>query len=161
GVAGYEDGKVAGPSASLYDWRRRTVAEPLPVNLSSTGPLALGDIDGDGDLDLFVGGRVIAGRWPEAASSRIYRKEAGRWVLDAGNTRAFEKAGLVSGAVFSDLDGDGLPELLLACEWGPIRLFRNSGGRLHEETEPWGLDRYTGWWNGVTVGDLDGDGKLD
>jgi hypothetical protein len=86
----------------------------------------------------------------------------------------FEKAGLVSGAVFSDLDGDGRPELILACEWGPVRVFKNEAGKLipwdapvtlHSEPETRNpvttLSRLTGWWNGVTTGDLDGDGRMD
>jgi hypothetical protein len=90
--------------------------------------------------------------------------------LDQENTRTLEKVGLVSGAVWSDLDGDGYPELILACEWGPIRVFRNNHGKLSESTIPLAassssqgssLNQLTGWWNGVTTGDLDGDGRLD
>lgn len=161
GVACYEDGGAPGSPIALYDWQRRSVSEPLPAGASSTGPVALADIDGDGELDLFVGGRVIAGRWPEPPSSWIYRHHGGTWTLDELNTKQLEKAGLVSGAVFADLDEDGWPDLLLACEWGPIRFFRNHRGSLREETEAWGLARFTGWWNGVAVGDLDGDGRLD
>src|SRR5205823_866487 len=69
--------------------------------------------------------------------------------------------GLVSGALWSDLDGDGYPELVLACEWGPIKVFHNAKGELRDITKESGLDRYVGWWNGVNVGDLDGDGELD
>src|SRR5439155_15703793 len=60
-----------------------------------------------------------------------------------------------------DLDGDGLPELILACEWGPVRVFHNERGQLQEVTGQLGLDKYAGWWNGVTTGDFDGDGKMD
>src|SRR5205823_10768550 len=79
----------------------------------------------------------------------------------------------VSGAVVSDLDGDGFPELILACEWGPIRIFRNNAGKLSAwdppvrinspslNSQPSTLNLLTGWWNGVTTGDFDGDGKLD
>jgi len=68
-------------------------------------------------------GRVIPGRYPEAADSRIYRNVGGQLELDEENSRVLEKVGLVNGAVWSDLDGDGFPELILACRMGPIRVF--------------------------------------
>jgi hypothetical protein len=77
------------------------------------------------------------------------------------NTRALRGIGLVSGACWSDLNEDGFPELLLACEWGPIRVFQNRSGGLVEVTAELGLDQTTGWWTGVTTGDIDGDGRLD
>ena len=133
----------------------------LPATTASTGPITVADIDGDGDLDVFVGGRVIAGRYPESTDSKIFRNVGGQLQLDAENSRVLEKVGLVSGAVWSDLDSDGFPELILACEWGPIRVFKNERGQLHETTKKFGLDKHTGWWRGVTTGDLDGDGRLD
>ncbi len=133
----------------------------LPETHASTGPLAVADMDGDGALDLFVGGRVVPGRFPEAASSRIFRHDGKQLQLDAENSHALENVGLVSGAAWSDLDGDGWPELLLACQWGPVRVFKNSAGRFKEITAALGLDQYLGWWNSVTTGDLDGDGRLD
>ena len=75
GSANYEDGLTAGGSVRQYDPAKGTIDDTLPGHASCTGPLALADLEGDGDLDLFVGGRVIAGRWPEAADSRIYRSD--------------------------------------------------------------------------------------
>jgi len=121
----------------------------------------LADVDGDGDLDLFVGGRVIPGRYPEAASSRLFRNEGGSFVKDAANSASLTSVGLVSGAVFSDLDGDGDVELVLACEWGGLRVFRNQEGKFSDITSELGLAEKTGWWNGVTTGDFDGDGDQD
>src|SRR6185295_5058823 len=105
------------------------VAPGLPGLASSAGALALADVDGDGDLDLFVAGRVVSGRYPEPALSRLFRNEGGKFSL------AQEIRGLVSGAVFSDLDGDGLPELILAGEWAPVRVFRNEKGSFLEDTD--------------------------
>ena len=133
----------------------------LPATTASTGPITVADIDGDGDLDAFVGGRVIPGRYPESADSKIYRNDGKQLSLDAENSRVLEKAGLVSGAVWSDLDGDGFSELILACEWGPIRVFKNERSQLREITKALGLDRHSGWWRGVTTGDIDGDGRPD
>lgn len=125
------------------------------------GPLAMGDIDGDGDLDLFIGGLGIPGRYPQATPSRLYRQSGGRFLPDAENTATLAQAGLVRGAVFSDLDGDGLPELVLACDNGPVRVFQNRSGKLSEITASLGLDRFLGWWNGVSTGDFDQDGRMD
>jgi enediyne biosynthesis protein E4 len=141
---------------------------------ASIGPLAMTDMDGDGELELFAGGRVIPGRYPEAASSHIYRHRGGRWELDEANSKILEAIGLVSGAVWSDLDGDGFPELILACEWGPIRILRNSKGRLSlwdpqiksfssgspSKSQPSTLNQMTGWWTGIATGDLDGSGRM-
>jgi hypothetical protein len=132
--------------------------EPIPT---SPGPLAVADLDGDGQLEVFLGGRVIPGAYPQAASSVIYRQDHGHLVPDRDNTKALAGVGLVSGAVWSDLDGDGFPELILACEWGPVRVFKNERGHLRETTAELGLGSLTGWWNGVTTGDLDEDGSPD
>jgi hypothetical protein len=135
----------------------------------SIGPLALADVEGDGDLDLFVGGRVMPGRYPEAASSRLYRYAGTQFQLDLMNSKTLENIGLVSGAVWSDLDGDGLPELILSCEWGPVKILRNEQGRLKLWNPPVRaannststMNELTGWWNGIATGDLDSDGRMD
>ncbi len=120
---------------------------------ASGGAIAVADVDGDGDLDVFTGGRPRSGRYPEANLSKLFKNVHGRLTPDSELD-----AGIVNGAVFSDLTGDGLPELVLGCEWGPIRVYRNDGGKLHDTKQ---LARFVGWWNGVTTGDVDGDGRLD
>lgn len=146
----------------------------LPASTEAPGPLAMADLDGDGSLELFLGGRVLPGRYPQPASCRLFRRiaHAGQFTEDAENTATLKQAGLVTGAVFTDLTGDGLPELALACEWGPIRLFRNVAGRLHPWDPPVSgpgiapppgprLSAWTGWWNSVAAGDFDRDGRMD
>jgi hypothetical protein len=158
GSANYEDGTSV--ESGVIDYRSNEGAERLKILETSVGPLAVTDLTGNGNMELFVGGRVIAGRYPESASSRLFSRHGGQWQLDEPNTKIVEKAGLVSGAVWSDLDGDGFPELILACEWGPVRVFKNEAGKLSEITTELGLAEFVGWWNGVTTGDLDGSGRM-
>ncbi len=141
--------------------RRSTMSTAVSGTNSSVGPLAQADVDGDGDLDLFVGGRVIPAAYPLAASSRLFLNRAGDFELDRANSQAFSQVGLVSAAVFSDVDGDGDPDLVLALEWGPLKLFVNQEGQFVNATDQRGLGEYRSRWNGVATGDLDGDGRLD
>ncbi|MFQ5690025.1 MAG: VCBS repeat-containing protein [Gemmatimonadota bacterium] len=165
GMASYEAKDPLAPgTVAVYELRpdgRARSLPGLPGFESSTGPLALADYDGDGALDLFVGGRVIPGRYPVAPSSRLYLGAREGFRLDTANSAVLAGVGLVSGAVFSDLDGDGDPDLALASEWGPIHILENRGGRFWDATERLGLAPFTGRWNGITTGDLDEDGRLD
>ena len=130
GCANYEDGEATGPGVRQYDFRQQTIDDGLTTLQSSTGPLALADVTGDGGLELFVGGRVTPGAYPVPALSRLLKRQNQKWVSDVENTKVLDDIGMVSGAVFSDLDDDGLPELILACEWGPVRIFRNEHGKF-------------------------------
>ena len=162
GSSNYQDGIETGPSVQIVQPRSAQIIGDFPGSSSSVGPLALGDLDGDGSLELFVGGRVQPGKYPEPAISRLFRTNSrGGWKLDETLTSKLANAGMVSGAVFSDLDGDGRAELVLACDWGPVRIYKMVEGNLQDETEKLGLTNFKGWWNGITTGDFDGDGQLD
>ena len=163
GTATYDGTDRAAASATVLRASGTALreAQTLPAAESSTGPLAAADVDGDGDVDLFAGGRVVPGQYPAAATSRLFLNEGGRYVLDESNAAVLAGVGLVSGAVFSDLDADGDPDLLLAIEWGPVRLLVNRDGRFEDATAAFGLESRTGWWNGVTTGDLNEDGLPD
>ncbi len=152
---------AAVPSVLRVSPRSGRVTTVVPEDIASVGPLAVADVDGDGDLDLFVGARVAPGTYPSPQSSRLFRNERGRFVLDVLNSSLFHSVGLISAAVFSDVNGDGWPDLILAPEWGSLKLFVNEHGRFRDASAEWGLDRIVGRWNGVTTGDLDGDGRLD
>ena len=167
---GYEDGASNGVGLVVSSFGSEATQPLLQDVEDSVGALAAADIDADGDLDLFVGGRCRPGRYPTAASSYLLRRQGESWSRDETNSALFYNLGLVSGAVFSDLDQDGYPELIVACEWGPLKMFRNSKGRF----TPWNprvasslnaqrstLNAWTGWWTSVATCDLDEDGRPD
>jgi hypothetical protein len=138
-----------------------SIIRQIPWSLACPGPLAAGDVDGDGDLDLFVGGRVRPGRYPEAVSSAIWLNDGGELVPDEPWSASLAGLGLASGATFCDLDGDGDTDLAVAIEWGSVRVFENREGRFEEMTARWGLAEYRGWWTSISAGDFDGDGRVD
>ncbi len=161
GVTGYEaQGQGAAVRYGLKQ-DRLNWTESLAREMTSGGALALGDFNGDGPLALFVAGGVSPGRYPLGGASKLYRWIGGQWQLDVRNSVLLDNLGIINGAVWSDLTGDGIPELILACEWGPIRVFRNQAGSLFDATAEFGLSGWTGWWKGITTGDIDGDGRLD
>jgi len=135
-----------------------TMFKEISVRLEPpTNALAMADIDGNGSLEMLIGGGAVEGRWPEAAPVSLLRQSG----VDEENTRRLKNSGLVRGAVFTDLDADGDSDLVLACEWGPVRVFRNEKGLFAEAAADLGLSAYTGWWNSVTAGDFNGDGRMD
>jgi hypothetical protein len=160
-TSNYELAPEAESEIAVYSPTNFAAPQRLPAGLASLGPLATADVDGDGDLDLFVGGRFRPGRYPELISSAIWLNEKGKLVASGPLSEPFRSMGMVSGATFADLDGDGRPDLALAMEWGPVRVFRNQGGHFEEVTAQWGFGDRPGWWTSVVAGDFDGDGRMD
>ena len=126
-----------------------------------TGPLALGDVDGDGDLDLFVGRHARAGRFPESDVAEIWLNDEATFRLDEENTALLSGIELVRSAVFVDLTGSGTQDLIVASDWGAISVFVNQAGRLVDRSSEFGLQDYRGWWNGIAAGDFNEDGRMD
>ena len=116
------------------------------------------DYDRDGDLDLFVGGRVVPGSYPESPRSRILRNEAGKKFTEVSSDLF---SGMVTSAIWSDADGDGWLDLLVTIEWGAVRFYQNQKGKLVERTTEADLSERLGWWNSIAGGDLDRDGDID
>ncbi len=136
--------------------------EWLPDLRISTGAVAAHDFDHDGDIDLVVCGRSIPGEYPLAPEHALIRNEGDHFenVLDDVAPELAE-AGMITAAVWADVDGDGWDDLLVAIDWGPVRLFMNQQGKLVDATEAAGLNRWTGWWQSLACADLDGDGDID
>lgn len=155
-----------GPSNKGVVQFRAAASTVLPRSTASGSVVTAADFDRDGDLDLFVGGRVVPGEYPLPAQSRLLVNDSkGRLVRfrDATTKTApgLAKAGMVTGALWSDTNDDGWLDLLVTYEWGPVRLFLNQKGTLVDHTEKAGLDQWTGWWTGISSGDFDHDGDLD
>ncbi|MEL7535396.1 MAG: VCBS repeat-containing protein, partial [Bacteroidota bacterium] len=145
----------------------RFTASPnaLPDMLSSGSAVKTVDYDQDGDLDLFVGGRVVPEQYPRPATSYILRNESEngepRFVVDDQNQATFEELGLVCDALWTDYDEDGWVDLIVAGEWMSLRFFHNEKGKLVDQTAASGLADQVGWWNSLTGVDLDLDGDTD
>ncbi|MEM7312276.1 MAG: FG-GAP-like repeat-containing protein [Planctomycetota bacterium] len=164
-------GVEAGSDAKLYQDRLylnngvgelTKAVDRLPEQSDSGGSVAAADFDRDGDLDLFVGGRVVPGKYPVSPASRLLVNNDGK-LVDATSDKAegLLTAGLVTGCVWSDANNDGWIDLFVSVEWGPVRFFKNQQGKLVEKTEQSGLGSHTGWWNGITARDFDNDGDID
>lgn len=167
GVSNYEDGRTNGGVLRIMDPAGGSSGEVLGGRASPVGPLAAADVDGDGTLEIFAGVRAVPGRYPEPATSFLIKNQSGRLAIGL----RLERLGLVNGAVFTDVDDDARPDLVVACEWGPIRVFKSGDGTLKEWNPPLvgaglppgvtNLAGWTGWWQGVSAGDFDGDGRMD
>lgn len=135
----------------------------LPRNGTAKSSVKAADIDHDGDLDLFVGGRSMPGYYPSPVSSVIYRNDSrdGKIVFtNATSTIAprLTNIGMVTDATWTDVDNDGWVDLVVVGEWMPIHVFKNAKGLLTGEPMVVGE---SGWWNSITTGDLDNDGDID
>ncbi|MEM6801789.1 MAG: VCBS repeat-containing protein [Bacteroidota bacterium] len=137
-------------------------AESLPDFLSSGSCVKASDFDRDGDLDLFVGGRVLPAQYPQAVSSYLLIND-GLGNFSIGNedhASDLIDIGLVSDALWTDFDNDGWIDLMLAGEWMPLSFLHNEEGILRKQAVP-ALDSTTGFWNSLSAADFDLDGDID
>ena len=135
----------------------------LPEIRTSTATVAPFDYDQDGDIDLFVGGRTTPGSYPTPPRSYLLENSQGVFI-DVTETMAPDlvSPGLVTDAAWGGLSDPNQVELILAGEWMPLRVFQfEPSVGFSEVTGSTGLDPYSGWWNTLSLNDLDGDGDLD
>ena len=137
-------------------------SDRLPKMLSSGGCVAASDYDQDGDLDLFVGGRIVPAKYPFPAKSFLLQNDGGKFT-DITTTHALEieEMGLVTDAIWSDCDQDGDQDLIAVGEWMPVSIFQNDDGKLTKANSDLGLDNTRGWWFSIAAADIDGDGDTD
>jgi len=138
----------------------------IPLNTTSKLCVRAVDYDKDGDLDLFVSGRVDPWNYPKPVSSFIYRNDtkAGKVkYTDVTKTVAkdLNNIGLVCDALFTDFDNDGWPDLILTGEWMPITFLKNEKGSFKNVTSTTDINNQLGLWNTITAGDFDNDGDMD
>src|SRR6185295_8812561 len=137
--------------------------DAIPELYDNGGCVAAGDFDGDGHVDLFLGSRSVPGRYGVSPKSHLLRNDgSGKFIeVTAERAPALSEAGMITSAAWLDYDGDRRLDLVVVGEWTPVRVFHQEQGRLVERTKEVGLDGSEGWWNSVTVADLDRDGRPD
>jgi len=133
----------------------------LPESNASGATVIGADYDHDGDIDLFVGGRVVPGNYPMSPKSFLLRNDSkdGQAKFTDITPEKLSKIGMVTSALWTDYDNDGWQDLMLVGEFMPITFFKNEGGKI--QNSKFVIQNSSGWWNSLTAGDFDRDGDTD
>lgn len=134
--------------------------DAIPVMTCSKGCVRTSDVNGDGFPDLFVGGRVIPGRYPETPESYLLINNGKGQFTNriAEDAKTLQKAGMITDALFIDLNNDKVNDLVVTGEWLPISVYINNKGKLENRTSEYFDKNYSGWWNCLDTADLNNDG---
>jgi hypothetical protein len=159
--ASYQPRLLLGRGSAIFAEGPAGALPDLPI---SAGPIVVADFDRDGELDVFIGGRVVPGDYAATPRSALWRNKGGHFT-DVTNELApgLAHAGLVQAALWTDVDQDGWLDLLIASHWGNLRCWRNLAGRgFSEASKDLGFAAAgSGWWNSIAAADFNGDGQLD
>ena len=140
-----------------------TKSSTLPTITGSKACVRINDINSDGAPDIFVGSRVTPGRYPEIPRSYILLNDGkGNFSNQTEKICAeLSTIGMVTDGAWVDLDKDGSNELIIVGEWMPVTVFKNENGKLVNKSSQYFDKSYSGWWNTISVGDFNSDGKPD
>lgn len=138
----------------------------LPLMNASKSCVAVADYNGDGKPDIFVGGRVVPGSYGLAPQSFLLQNETENGHIKfvdvtASRAPALQHAGMITSALWTDLNNDHVPDLIIAGEWMPIKIFINVKNRLEDKTKEYGLQNSNGLWTCIVPMDIDNDGDKD
>ena len=141
-------------------------SDAIPDIRMSGSCVTAADFDNDGDLDLFVGGKTVPGKYPLPASSVLLKNESREGKIkfvDVTKDLApfMTDLGMVSDAEWVDIDNDDTLDLLIVGEWMPIKVIKNAGDKFVDLTPKSGLENQIGWWFSIATGDFDKDGDMD
>jgi hypothetical protein len=159
-----EDSPALQDRLYLNDGRGRftRAVAALPAALISGSVVAAADVDADGDQDLFVGGRSVPWRYGADPRSQLLLNDGrGRFTDVTANAPGLETIGMVTDALWNDVDGDRKLDLVVVGEWMPVVVYRNTGGARFERVKATGLENSEGWWNRIIATDLNGDGRSE
>ena len=162
GSAYYEDRLYE----NMGDGNFRRNMNCLPHFRVSGSVVISGDYDNDGDMDLFIGGRQVPGKYPQPTSSSLLRNDSSQGSIKFTDITdsvlpQLRNIGMVTDALWTDIDGDKTLDLVVVGEWMPICIFKNKQGKFENITESTGLKDHIGWWNSILSADFDTDGDLD
>lgn len=157
----YNDGLFLNDGSGKF-----TPVDALPKNLVSKFCVRAADYDKDGDLDLFIAGRVDPHAYPRSVSSFIYRNDSRTGMVKFTDVTkeiapSLINIGLTCDGIFTDYDNDGWPDLVITGEWMPIVFLHNEKGSFTDVSKNSGIADYKGWWNSLASGDFDNDGDID
>ena len=135
--------------------------DAVPSTEGSGSCVRASDFDNDGDLDLFVGGRIIPSAYPLPGRSYILQNDGGLFKDVTGQVSpGLDSVGMVVDALWTDFDNDGKRDLIIAGEFMPLVFYHNDGGKLNR-IENTGVEYEKGWWNSLAQADFDSDGDID
>lgn len=135
----------------------------LPRIVTPTSAIAVGDLNGNGQIDLFIGGRISPGSYPLPVRSYILENNRGQFtdVTEELSPDLFEPIGMITDAVWLDFTGNGSQDLITVGEWMSIDFYENRGNQLVNITSALDLPPTRGWWYSIITGDFNGNGLTD